>query len=138
LFCFGKILFAIIRKDGGVPMAYKRYIIEIGKGMDMHGGDVTNAACKAVKDAISSSCLAGLKDIAGITDPNMMHVKVKIACPHPENVKQEEVLAMVPFGSKEIELVEGGLSVQGLFLPFIAEGDTIVVALAALTVYVDV
>lgn len=118
-------------------MSYKRYIVEIGKGIDMHGGDVTNAACKAVKNAVSSSCLAGLFDICGMTDPNQMKVKVKIACPHPENVDKEKVLATVPFGSNEIEIVEGGLSVPGLYLPAIAEGSTIVAALAALTVYVD-
>ncbi len=119
-------------------MSSKRYIIEFGKGIDMHGGDVTNAACKAVKDAVSNCCLAGLFDIVGLTDPNQMHVKIKVACPYPEKVNKEKVLASIPFGSNEIEVTEGGLSVPGLYLPAIAEGSTIVAALAALTVYVDV
>ena len=37
-----------------------RYIIEFGMGTDFHGQDVTKAACKAVKDAVSRSCLCGL------------------------------------------------------------------------------
>jgi len=116
----------------------KRYIVEIGTGMDMHGGDVTNAAQKAVKDAISHSCLCGMFDIIGITNPNQMHIEVKVACPYPERLNHQEVLKAVPFGSTQLEAVAGGLSVRGLELPELGEGDTIVVAVAALTVYVEV
>ena len=38
----------------------KRYIVEFGMGADLHGGDVTKAAVKAVKDATSRSCLCGM------------------------------------------------------------------------------
>ena len=106
--------------------------------MDLHGGDVTNAAQKAIKDAVSHSCLCGLFDIIGLTDPNQMHVEVKIACPYPERLNHQEVLKAVPFGSTKLEVVGGGLSVRGLHVPELGEGDTIVVAVAALTVYVDV
>ncbi|MBQ1434455.1 MAG: Lin0512 family protein, partial [Clostridia bacterium] len=34
-------------------MAWKRFIIEFGTGVDVHGIDVTKAAQKAVKDAVS-------------------------------------------------------------------------------------
>jgi uncharacterized protein (TIGR02058 family) len=116
----------------------QRFIVEIGTGADLHGGDVTKAAQKAIKDAVSHSCLCGLFDIVGITDPNQMHIQVKIACPYPEELDHEEVLKAVPFGSCELEAVAGGLSVRGLDVPSLGEGDTIVVALAALTVYVDI
>jgi len=116
----------------------QRYIVEIGTGADLHGGDVTKAAQKAIKDAVSHSCLCGLFDIVGITDPDQMHVQVKIACPYPERLDREEVLTALPFGSRELEVVAGGLSVRGLNVPSLGEGDTIVVALAALTVSVDV
>jgi uncharacterized protein (TIGR02058 family) len=33
-------------------MGTKRFIVEIGTGADLHGEDVTKAACRAVKDAI--------------------------------------------------------------------------------------
>jgi len=116
----------------------KRYIVEIGTGMDMHGGNVTNAARKAVKDAVSHSCLAGLIDIIGIKNPNEMHVEVKVAVPYPEKIQKDKVLEMVPFGTTELEVVKGGLTVRGLSIPELGEGDTIMVAVAALTVYVDV
>lgn len=118
-------------------MAQRRFIVEIGTGADLHGGDVTKAAQKAIKDAVSHSCLCGLFDIMGLENPDEMHVEVKVACPYPEKLVQEEVLKAVPFGTTSLEVVEGGLAVRGLELPELGEGDTIVVALAALTVYVN-
>ncbi|MGR6836388.1 Lin0512 family protein [Syntrophomonas erecta] len=119
-------------------MALKRFVVEVGMGMDLHGGDVTNAACKAVKDAVSHSCLAGTIDIIGLKTPDQMHVHIKLGCPYPDKVDTRAVEKAVPFGSTEIEVVPGGLTVKGLDLPQLGEGDTIVAALAALTVYVDV
>jgi len=124
------------RKEGEI-VTLQRYIIEIGTGIDMHGGNVTKAAQKAIKDAVSHSCLCGLFDIVGIKDPNEMHIHVKIACPYPEQLDQDEVLKSVPFGSTQLEAVPGGLSVRGLDLPALGQGDTIVVAVAALTVFVN-
>lgn len=118
-------------------MGLQRYIVEIGTGIDMHGGNVTNAAQKAIKDAVSHSCLCGLFDIIQLKDPNQMHIHVKVACPYPDKLDQAEVLRAVPFGSTQLEVVQGGLTVQGLNLPELGEGDTIVVAVAALTVYVE-
>ena len=46
----------------------KKYIVEFGLGTDFHGQDVTKAAAKAAKDAISRSCLCGLEQVLGLTD----------------------------------------------------------------------
>lgn len=119
-------------------MERKRYVVEIGTGADLHGGDVTKAAQRAVKDAISRSCLCGLFDILGIDSPERMHVAIKLGCPSPDKIRRDEVLAMIPFGTKELEVVAGGLGVRGLNLPELGPGDTIVIAVAALTVYIDV
>ncbi|WP_371371786.1 Lin0512 family protein [Sporomusa aerivorans] len=118
-------------------MNRKRYIVEFGMGADLHGGDVTKAAQRAVKDAMSRSCLCGLFDIVGIRDPNQMIVEVRIGCPQPEQVQLDAVKGMVPFGSVTVEAVAGGLTVKGLYLPALGEGDNIMVAVAALTVYID-
>jgi uncharacterized protein (TIGR02058 family) len=119
-------------------MALKRYIVEIGTGADLHGGDVTKAAQRAVRDAVSKSCLCGLVDILAIDNPDKMHIEVKIGCPDPGRLDGAKVLEAVPFGTKTLEAVAGGLGVRGLALPALGEGDTIVIAVAALTVYVDV
>ena len=119
-------------------MARKRYIVELGMGADLHGGNMTKAAQRAIQDAISKSCLCGLFDILGMNSPDRMHVEAKIGCPHPDSVDRDVLQQSVPFGSVSFEVVAGGLSVRGLNLPSLGEGDTIVIAVAALTVYVDV
>ena len=116
----------------------KRYIVEFGTGVDLHGGDVTKAAKKAVKDAISHCCLCGIEEIIGVTNFNEgMNLKIKIGSPNPENVDKDEILSVIPFGKAEIEIAEGGLSFGGLFVPSLGEGSTIVMVNAAVTVYVD-
>lgn len=119
-------------------MSIKRFVVELGYGTDLHGCDVTKAAKRAVRDAISRSCLCGLFEILGMKDPGRMHVALKIACPKPEEIDAEQVLKEIPFGCRELEVVAGGLSVRGLELPALGAGDSIIVAVAALTVSVDV
>lgn len=118
-------------------MAFKRYVVELGYGADLHGGSATKAAQRAVKDAVSRSCLCGLFEIVGMKDPASMHVKVRIGCPRPSEVDTKAVLDMIPFGSRELEVVEGGLMTPGLEVPTLGSGDKIFAAVAALTVYVD-
>jgi uncharacterized protein (TIGR02058 family) len=67
-----------------------------------------------------------------------MHVNVKIGCTKPEKVDKEAVLKAVPVGATEIEVVQGGLDVQGLEVPAFGEGNRIEIAVAVLTVYVEV
>lgn len=118
---------------------YKRYIVEFGVGADLHGMDVTKAAKKAVKDAISHSCLSGITEVLGITDPaSKMRIELKIAAPFPEKVDADSVAATVPFGQVTTEVVEGGMTVRGLHVDALGEGDQITLVNAALTVYVDV
>ena len=116
----------------------KRFIVEIGMGANLHGQDVTKAGCRAVKNAISSSCLCGLQEVLALPRLDDMVVEVTIATPLPEQVNHETVLAEIPFGQKTIQVVEGGLSVPTLFDE--QQGDineNTVVALAAVTVWVD-
>ncbi len=44
-------------------MDYRRYLVEVGTGIDLHGEDVTKAAQRAVKDAISHSSMVGLSQL---------------------------------------------------------------------------
>lgn len=117
----------------------KRYLIELGTGIDQHGQDPTAAAKRAVKDAISRSYLTGIREILGIQDFNQMVVKVKVAVPYPEKVETEEVLAPIPFGNKELEVTEGGLVAEGMTMPELGDaGPEIIMANAAVTVWVEV
>lgn len=124
---------------GQSPQNLKRFILEFGMGLDQHGQDPTRAACKAVKDAVARSCLAGLIEIVRLQDVNDMLVEMRIACPYPERVDRQAVLDALPFGKKELYLEAGGMVAHGLFQPELGDtSDETFIANAAITVWVDV
>jgi len=117
-----------------------RFIVQIGSGVDQHGhnDDCTNAAVKAVKNAISNNCLTGLLEICGLKEPTdiqKMVVHIKIGAPYPENIKKENLLKAIPFGSKSIEIEKGGLVAKGIMIKELGDSsDKIIVCNAAVTV----
>lgn len=117
----------------------RRFVVEFGMGLDQHGQDPTNAACKAVQDAVARSCLAGLLEVVRLQSVNDMQVDIHIACPHPEQVDRDRVLAALPFGHKTLTVSDGGLVAHALFQPELGDlSDEAYVANAAITVWVDV
>jgi uncharacterized protein (TIGR02058 family) len=116
----------------------KRYIVELGTGVDLHGGDVTKATVKAIKDAISHGCLCGITEILEIKDLGKMETRIKIGCPNPEKLRREEVIKAVPFGNVVVdEVLDGGLMTAGLHMDALGEGNQIVVSVVSLSVYFD-
>ena len=116
----------------------KRFIVEIGTGIDIHGENVTKAACRAVKDAVSSSCLCGLLEILELKNLEDVQVDIQVAAPNPDQVDLEQVMAEVPIGRKSARAVEGGMTAKGLCVPqFAPDCDQIVVANAAVSVSVN-
>ena len=112
----------------------RRFIIEFGLGTDFHGQDVSKAAQKAVKDAISRSCLCGLIDVLEIRD---VKVNVTVAVSRPEAVDTEAVKSCLPVGEVEVHAVAGGLNFPGLYIPGFGDSDdSIEVAVAAIEVFV--
>ncbi len=115
----------------------KRFIVEIGTGIDIHGEDATKAACRAVKDAVSRSCLCGLLEILELKNLEDVQVDIQVASPNPDQVDLEQVMAEVPIGRKTARAVEGGMTTQGLCVPqFASDCDQIMVANAAVTVFI--
>ena len=116
----------------------KRYIVEFGIGLDMHGQDVGKAAQKAVKDAISKSCLCGLSEVLGIKNfKEDIHIKVTVAVTKPELVDPAPIAECLPVGTVSVEAVKGGLTVPGLYVPaFGDKDDSIEAAIAAVEVFV--
>ena len=107
-------------------------------GMDQHGQDPTNAARKAVADAVSRSCLTGLLEVARLDDVNQMIVDVLVACPKADQVDKGAVLQALPFGKKRIQVVEGGMVTTAVYQPELGDtSDEAYVANAAVTVWVD-
>jgi len=119
-------------------MEKKRFIVELGSGIDLHGMDVTKAACRAVRDAIGRSCLCGLVEILDRPGFEGVSIDVTIACPFPEQVDSVKVLAELPVGTCNLHTVQGGMIAQGLCVPSFGENcSSILMANAAITVFVD-
>jgi uncharacterized protein (TIGR02058 family) len=117
-------------------MTRKRFIIEMGMGIDQHGQDPTVAAARAVRNAIAHNALLGIW--AGLSHPNEMIVEVQVAVPYPEAVRSEEVLAVLPFGQKSLNLETGGMVVPGRAIAELADkNDEMLIAVAAVTVWVE-
>jgi len=121
-----------------VAVARKRLVIEMGMGVDQHGQEPTVAAARAVRNAIAHNALPGVWEVAGLNDPNEMIVEVQVAVPYPEQVKKEEVLAVLPFGRKSITVESGGMVVQGRAIPSLNDkNDEMLIAIAAVTVLIE-
>jgi uncharacterized protein (TIGR02058 family) len=90
----------------------KRLIIEMGMGVDQHGQEPTVAAARAVRNAIAHNALPGVWEVAGLSDPDQMIVEVQVAVPYPEQVREAEVLAVLPLVAK-LTVESGGMVVQG-------------------------
>ncbi|MBE9011829.1 Lin0512 family protein [Pseudanabaenaceae cyanobacterium LEGE 13415] len=119
-------------------MVLKRFVIEMGMGVDQHGQDPTVAASRAVRNAIAHNALPGIWEVAKLDHPNEMVIEVQIAVPHPEQVRAEEVLQVLPFGQKTLKVQSGGMIVQGRAIEeFNDKNDEMYVAVASVTVFVE-
>ena len=111
-------------------MALQRWITEMGMGVDVHGGDYTKAAKRAVSDALRHSSL----NFFAVTDKSHhdMHVEVRLGVGDPDAVDAEAVAAEIPYGTVTVTAVSGGLDV-----PAPAGDDLLVIANAAILVSFD-
>ncbi len=119
-------------------MAFKRLLIEIGQGVDMHGGDQNNAVRKAAQDAVHHCCMAGISEIFEITDrKTQARVHADIYAPHPEQVDPSVVADYLHWWAVDTEVHPGGANPRGIAFDGDPESE-ITVALVVLTVWVDV
>ncbi len=91
------------------PAAVKRLILEMGTGNDLHGGDYTKAAKRAVQDALHHSSLVLFRTLE--IDPNNMQIELTLAAQEPDKINAAEVAATLPYGSVSVKTVIGGLNV---------------------------
>ncbi|MEO0729303.1 MAG: Lin0512 family protein [Pseudomonadota bacterium] len=108
-----------------------RVILEMGTGNDLHGGDYTKAALRAVQDALHHSSLGFIKSL-GI-DRSAIDVDVTIGVQAPERVDADAVKASLPVGNVSVTVVKGGLDV-----PDPDNNDPAVIASAAIAVRADI
>jgi uncharacterized protein (TIGR02058 family) len=108
-------------------MPLKRVILELGTGNDLHGGDYTKAALRAVQDALHHSSLALVRSLG--LDSSRMQVEVTIGVQKPDKVDAAVVKASLPRGEVTVKVVKGGLDV-----PEEGGHDLAVIASAAIAV----
>ena len=111
-------------------MTAKRVILEMGTGNDLHGGDYTKAALRAVQDAIHHSSLTMIRTLG--VDKSTVQVDVTIGVQKPDAVDKAAVQAALPYGTVTVNVVKGGLDV-----PDDEGGDVAVIASAAIEVRLD-
>jgi uncharacterized protein (TIGR02058 family) len=104
----------------------KPYVLEFGMGVDVHGGNGTTAACRAVSDAIRHSSLPFFRDVR--ERGGRMLVDVTVGVPDPGSVDLDRVRQELPHGEITVRAVDGGLRVPG--------ADTLI-ACVAITVSVE-
>ena len=111
-------------------MAMKRVILEMGTGNDLHGGDYTKAALRAVQDALHHSSLSVVRSLG--LDSKAMQVEVTIGVQEPGKVDAQAVTSSLPRGRVTVKVVKGGLDV-----PPEGDHDLAVIASAAVAVRFD-
>ena len=111
-------------------MALHRAILEMGAGNDLHGGDYTKAAIRAVEDALHHSSLTFIRAL-GI-DKDTLQVDVTIGVQKPDEVDTEKVKGSLPVGKISVRAVKGGLDVEDEIV-----GDVAVIASAAVEVRIE-
>ena len=111
-------------------MTAKRVILEMGTGNDLHGGDYTKAAIRAVEDALHHSSLTLIRTL-GI-DKQTVRIDVTIGVQQPDKVDAKAVGAVLPFGKITVKAVKGGLDV-----PDDGGSDIAVIATAGVEVWLE-
>ena len=81
----------------------KRLILEMGSGADLYGMDYTKAALIAFNDAIRHSSIILFRSLD--LDHCVMNVNVTIGVQDPEQVDVDRLMAEVPRGNPNINVV---------------------------------
>ncbi|MEM1365351.1 MAG: Lin0512 family protein [Pseudomonadota bacterium] len=111
-----------------------RLVMELGMGTDITGSDYTKAACRAVFNALRQNSLALAPAFGKSRDD--MHCEIVIGVQRPDEVRAEEVAAILPYGSREVRVEKGGLDTLREGPDGEHEGFTIL-ANAAILVHLD-
>ncbi|CAD5173475.1 unnamed protein product [Musa acuminata subsp. malaccensis] len=98
--------------EEGVP-SMKLLFVEMGVGYDQHGQDITTAAMRACRDAISSNSIPAFRrgSIPGVNSDQMKLV-IKLGVPRSTQhlLDIEMVKSVFPYGEIiKVEVVDGGM-----------------------------
>lgn len=86
-----------------------RVLTEFGMGSSLRRGDYTQAACRAVRNALWRNSI-NAAELYGFAKEDMI-IRVDVGVSQPENVEIEKVKAEFPYGQVSVHVREGGLDV---------------------------
>ncbi|MEM8555699.1 MAG: Lin0512 family protein [Pseudomonadota bacterium] len=112
-------------------MAIKRLLTEFGMGSSLRRQDYTEAATRAVKDALWHNSI-NLAELYG-RDKSEMVITVDVGVQQPDAVDLAKVAEVFPYGQVEVIAHRGGLDV-----PRADGGKPTVIANVAISVALDV
>ena len=105
-------------------------LLEIGMGNDLHGGDYTKAAVRAMQDAMPQSSLTMIRSLG--TKRDDVKRAVTIGVQKPNAIDPQKIKAVLPSGQVSVIAVKGGLDVNDREVD-----DKAVIATAALEIMVE-
>ncbi|MDC0659249.1 Lin0512 family protein [Leisingera sp. SS27] len=110
-------------------MSKTRVLVEFGMGTSLRREDYTEAARRAIKDALwhNSVSMAELFDFR----KEDMIIEAEIGVQKPDAVDRDALLEIFPYGKPSIRVVEGGLNIEK------PHGGRTVIANAAVVVSFD-
>lgn len=111
-------------------MAVKRMLTEFGMGTSLRRQDYTEAAQRALKDALWHNSI-NIAELFGFPK-EAMQITVEIGVQNPEAVDISTLAAVFPYGAPTFRVVKGGLDV-----PRADGGNPTVIANAAISVAFD-
>ncbi len=106
---YARIMITPIRKDD--DLMKQLVFIQTGMGVDVHGQNVTKASVRAIKNAIHSNSMPGIRESLPEKSLDNMKVNIKLAVPRDkELVDYQEVKETIPYGHKSVEVIDGGMA----------------------------
>ncbi|MFZ5963769.1 Lin0512 family protein [Thalassococcus sp. BH17M4-6] len=108
-----------------------RLLTEFGMGTSLRRGDYTEAAARAVRDALWHNSI-NLAELFGF-DKSAMQIDVQIGVAQPDAVDVEAIAAIFPYGQPVVRVMRGGLDIPRPD----GDGHATVIANAALSVSFD-
>ena len=111
-------------------MAVKRLLTEFGMGASLRRQDYTQAAVRAVQDALWHNSI-NLAELYG-KDKTEMQITVEVGVQQPDAVDVTRVAKIFPYGQVQVTPVHGGLDV-----PRADRGKPTVIANVAISVALD-
>jgi len=107
-------------------MPQHRLLTEFGMGSSLRRQDYTEAATRALKDALWHNSI-NLAELFGFEKEQMI-IKVEIGVQQPDQVDVDALKAVFPYGQPTVHVVKGGLDIPR------PVGNPTVMANAALSV----